>query len=117
MTTRFKREDVTEGITGAVHETGHALYEQGRNLQYDGLPVNSAAGMAVHESQSLLWERMVALSRPYAAYLLPRLREAFPQVPADRSAEEFYAALNVVRHPSLIRVEADEVRLETNKWT
>lgn len=25
---------------GAIHETGHALYEQGRNLQYDGLPVN-----------------------------------------------------------------------------
>lgn len=41
MTTRFKNEDITEGITGAIHETGHALYEQGRNLQYDGLPVNS----------------------------------------------------------------------------
>ena len=25
MTTRFKRGDVTEGITGAIHETGHAL--------------------------------------------------------------------------------------------
>lgn len=25
---------------GAIHETGHALYEQGRNLEYDGLPVN-----------------------------------------------------------------------------
>ena len=66
MTTRFKKEDVTEGLTGAIHETGHALYEQGRNLEYDGLPVNSAAGMAIHESQSLLWERMVALSLPFA---------------------------------------------------
>ena len=35
------QEDLTEGITGAIHETGHALYEQGRNLVYDGLPVNS----------------------------------------------------------------------------
>jgi len=29
-----------QGLTGAIHETGHALYEQGRNLEYDGLPVN-----------------------------------------------------------------------------
>ncbi len=42
MTTRFKEGDLTEGLTGAIHETGHALYEQGRNLAYDGLPVNQA---------------------------------------------------------------------------
>lgn len=40
MTTRFKPDDLTEGLTGAIHETGHALYEQSRNLEYDGLPVN-----------------------------------------------------------------------------
>ena len=40
MTTRFKPDDLTEGLTGAIHETGHALYEQNRNLKYDGLPVN-----------------------------------------------------------------------------
>ena len=44
-------------------------YEQGRNLAYDGLPVNAALSMGVHESQSLLWERMVALSLPFAKYL------------------------------------------------
>lgn len=77
MTTRFKENDLMEGLTGAIHETGHALYGQGRNLEYDGLPVNSAAGMAIHESQSLLWERMVALSLPFATYLLPKLREDF----------------------------------------
>lgn len=109
MTTRFKKDDVTEGLTGAIHETGHALYEQGRNLEYDGLPVNSAAGMAIHESQSLLWERMVALSLPFAEYLLPKLRAAFPQFPADRSAKDLYEAINVIRDPSFIRVEADEV--------
>jgi carboxypeptidase Taq len=32
MTTRFKADDITEGLTGAIHETGHALYEQSRNL-------------------------------------------------------------------------------------
>ena len=43
MTTRFKEHDLTEGLTGAIHETGHALYEQGRNLEYDGLPVNQVS--------------------------------------------------------------------------
>ena len=36
--------------------------------------------MGVHESQSLLWERMVALSLPFSRYLAPRLSAAFPQL-------------------------------------
>lgn len=110
MTTRFKNDDVTEGLTGAIHETGHALYEQGRNLKYDGLPVNAAAGMAIHESQSLLWERMVALSKPFAAYLLPKLHTSFPGAfPESKTPEDLYRALNVVKKESFIRVESDEV--------
>jgi hypothetical protein len=42
-------------------------------LQY-GEPVNGAMSMGIHESQSLLWERMVALSRPFADYVLPKLK-------------------------------------------
>lgn len=109
MTTRFKPNNLTEGLTGAIHETGHALYEQGRNLDYDGLPVNRALSMGVHESQSLLWERMVGLSPHFAAYVLPKIREAFPGFGTDKTAEDLYAALNRVRVPSRIRVESDEV--------
>ncbi|CAK0875306.1 unnamed protein product, partial [Prorocentrum cordatum] len=109
MTTRFKPDDITEGLTGAIHETGHALYEQGRNLEHDGLPVSAAAGMAIHESQSLLWERMVGLSRPFAAYLLPKLQAQFPDAFAGRAPEELYVAMNAVKEVSMIRVEADEV--------
>ncbi len=191
-----------QGLTGAIHETGHALYEQGRNLEYDGLPVNEvpprclaatllenltrgggaaafcacppadtgeqrtapskfcqlcwesgrsggAAGacgagarqarapaggfrsiptqtagrmqvaqrraslagatrrcaprplsgaargaqamsMGVHESQSLLWERMVALGRPFARYLAPKLAAAFPQLPPELTPDSLY---------------------------
>ena len=31
--------------------------------RYDGLPVSQALSMGVHESQSLLWERMVFQAR------------------------------------------------------
>lgn len=110
MTTRFKSGDIMEGLTGAIHETGHALYEQGRNLELDGLPVNAAAGMAIHESQSLLWERMVGLSRPFTSYLLPKMRDAFPdKFGSERTPEELYRAINQISRSSKIRVEADEV--------
>jgi carboxypeptidase Taq len=111
MTTRFKAHDMTEGLTGAVHETGHALYEQGRpGGEVEGLPASSALSMGVHESQSLLWERCVALSRPFAEYLLPKLRATFPgQIPDDKTPEDLYRALNVVSTRSLIRVESDEL--------
>ena len=114
MTTRYKQSDVTEGLTGTIHETGHALYEQGRNMSdyaFD-LPVNEAAGMVIHESQSLLWERMVALSMPFAEYLLPKLSEKFPDQIGNRTPEDLYRALNVVKMTNLIRVEADEVRVD-----
>lgn len=110
MTTRFKANDLTEGLTGAIHETGHALYEQGRlGGAHDGLPVSDALSMGVHESQSLLWERCVALSPAFATFLLPKLREAFPQLPAGRTADDLYAALNRVSTRSAVRVEADEL--------
>jgi hypothetical protein len=69
--------------------------------------------MGVHESQSLLWERMVALGLPFARYVLARIQKAFPDAKqfAGRTPEELHAALNVVKDPSLIRVEADEVRV------
>jgi len=31
------------------------------------------------------------------------------QVPADKSPDDLYAAVNVIKDPSFIRVEADEV--------
>ena len=82
---------------------------QGRNLEYDGLPVNQALSMGVHESQSLLWERMVGLSKPFAHYLLPQIQRQFPDLAQKLSPDSLYSAVNVLKDPSLIRVEADEV--------
>lgn len=64
--------------------------------------------MGIHESQSLFWERMVGLGQPFATWLLPRIKSHFPDFP-DHSAAELYVAENVIKTPSLIRVEADEV--------
>ncbi|KAH7051805.1 putative carboxypeptidase [Linnemannia elongata] len=110
MTTRYTINNFQEGITGTIHETGHSLYEQGRNKEYVDTPVSQALSLGVHESQSLLWERMVALSKPFWTYTLPLLKEQFP----DRedlqavTPEQYYNAFNRVE-PGFIRIEADEV--------
>jgi len=69
----------------------------------------------VHESQSLLWERMVALSRPFATYLAPKIKNHFPSFP-DNGPEALYAAQNVLRAESMIRVESDEARAAVFGW-
>jgi carboxypeptidase Taq len=64
--------------------------------------------MALHESQSRLWENLVGRGRPFWRFAFPLLREAFPDHFAAIDDETVYRAVNKMR-PSLIRVEADEV--------
>ena len=112
MTTRFKEgatlDDLAEGITGATHECGHALYEQGLPRRQAGLPVGRALSLGAHESQSLFWERCVGLSPAFSAWLAPQIAAAFPDAPAPSPAQ-LYASFNELKTPSYIRVEADEL--------
>ncbi|KAJ3337473.1 hypothetical protein HDU93_001025 [Gonapodya sp. JEL0774] len=107
MTTRYKINELMEGITGTVHETGHALYEQGLNREYSQLPAAQALSSGVHESQSLLWERMVGLSPGFWEYYTPILRSHFPQIPSV-TISAMHRAINTSK-PGYIRVEADEL--------
>lgn len=108
ITTRFDKNWPPMSLFGSVHETGHALYEQGVAPRYDGNILGDGASLGVHESQSRLWENLVGRSRPFWQHFYPELQSAFPQALGDSSAEDFYRAINRV-WPSLIRVEADEV--------
>lgn len=107
ITTRYSKELPFEGIMGTVHETGHAMYEQGRNSKYDGLPVSDALSMGAHESQSLFWERMVGQNVGFWEAVLPKIHEKLPHT-KDVNAEDLFFAVNQVNR-SLIRVEADEL--------
>jgi carboxypeptidase Taq len=48
-----------EVISSAVHEFGHALYDQGSDRRWWGTPVARGAMPYVHESQSKFWENHV----------------------------------------------------------
>lgn len=108
MTTRFDENAPLESLFGAIHETGHGLYEQGLPREHYGTALGKHAGMAWHESQSRLWENQVARSCAFWRGFEPRLRERFPAQLAAVSSEKLYLAINAVE-PGLIRVGADEV--------
>ena len=50
----------------------------------------------------------VGLSKPFQVYLLPKIKEFFPEFP-EATTEKLYAAQNSIQEPSLIRVESDEL--------
>ena len=108
ITTRYDRNFLNTALFGAMHETGHALYELGIDLAYERTPLASGTSLGIHESQSRMWENLVGRSRGFWTRFYPRLRETFPAQFADVSLDAFYRAINQVK-PSFIRVEADEV--------
>ncbi len=108
FTVRYKTDDLSEVLTGALHEMGHALYEQGIDPKFDGLPLAEGASLGVHESQSRFWENIIGRSLAFWKHFLPALRQVFPENLADVTPEAFYKAVNRVQ-PGFIRVEADEV--------
>jgi carboxypeptidase Taq len=108
ITTRYHAERPEVALYAALHEAGHALYEQGIPAEYDNTPLGGGASSGVHESQSRLWENLVGRSHSYCTYIFPKLRQVFPEPLAGWDAERFYRAVNRVA-PSFIRVEADEV--------
>ena len=108
ITTRFDENWLPCALMGTIHETGHALYEQGFDPKDDFTPLSNAASLGFHESQSRLWENIVGRSRGFWNVYYGDLQKHFPGVLDDVNVETFYKAINRVE-PSLIRVEADEV--------
>ena len=110
ITTRVDEHDFSHMTWSCIHETGHALYEQGLPAAWYGLPLGEYASLSIHESQSRLWENNVGRSANWwqSSQYYPRLQSIFPAQLQHISLEQFYKGINKVQ-PSLIRTEADEV--------
>src|SRR4051812_43817852 len=108
ITTRIDENDFGNMTWSCIHETGHALYEQGLPNDQYGLPLGEACSYSIHESQSRLWENNVGRSRPFWQHFYPQLRQQFPNQFGAVSLDRFYKGINKVQ-PSLIRTEADEI--------
>jgi carboxypeptidase Taq len=108
ITTRFNQNDFTDAFFTILHETGHALYEQGLDPVHLGTPMGHAPSLGLHESQARLWENAVGRSFAFWRHFFPLTQKTFPESLGDVTLESFHLAVNRVQ-PSLIRVQADEV--------
>jgi len=99
---------IQAAVMAAIHEGGHALYEQGSAQTLARTLVAGGASMGAHESQSRLWENPIGRSLPYWQGQYAAVLETFPEQFANVDISTFVRALNKVQ-PSLIRIEADEV--------
>ncbi|WGJ15402.1 carboxypeptidase M32 [Methylocapsa sp. D3K7] len=108
ITTRVDEKLFGDALFSTMHESGHALYEQGVATALDGTPLGSGTSVGVHESQSRLWENVVGRGRAFWEHFFPILQDRFPDQFRRTSFETFYRAINKVQR-SLIRTDADEV--------
>jgi carboxypeptidase Taq len=108
ITTRVKEDYLAETLYSTIHESGHAMYEQGIRMELEGSPLGNGVSAGVHESSSRMWENVVGRSRHALQFIYPKLQAAFPTQLGNVSLDTFYRAVNKVSN-SLIRTDADEV--------
>jgi carboxypeptidase Taq len=108
QTTRTDPDDLLMSVFATMHETGHALYEQGIPHDILDLPIGQVPSLGLHESQSRLWENQVGRSRPFCDFMLPYLKERWSGELGSIDPDDFYRAVNRAER-SLIRVTADEL--------
>ncbi len=107
ITTRIFKDNLMSGLFSSMHEAGHAIYEQGISKDLRRTPLAEGASLAMHESQSRLWENLVGRSKDFWICFYPKLKELFPSQLGNVGLDAFYRGINKVE-PSLIRVESDE---------
>ena len=107
ITTRYDEKMFQVSLYGILHETGHALYEQGLRPEGFGTPIGSAVSLGIHESQSRLWENHVGRSRSFWEKWYPIASEHLPELKRFGIDQVVRSVQRVT--PSFIRVEADEV--------
>jgi carboxypeptidase Taq len=107
LTSNFRPNDLSS-LFATMHEFGHGVYEWGVDRALARTPLGSGVSLGLHESQSRTWENLVGRSRSFWRFFYPRLQQVFPAQLGSVDEDAFYRAVNKV-HPTLIRIDADEV--------
>lgn len=94
-------------FSSSLHEMGHALYEQRIDPEYAGTALGGGISLAVHESQSRLWENVIARSLGFWRYFAGQLGAVDTRLESV-TPERMFEMMNVVR-PEFVRVGSDEL--------
>ena len=107
VTNHFYEHDPLSAMYSAIHEGGHAIFEQNVNPAYDGTVAGSCSYMGIHESQSRFYENILGRNKNFWVPVYEQVQQKL--IPLQNvSLEEFYREINHVRN-SFIRTEADEL--------
>ncbi len=107
VTNHYNENDAIDAIFTAIHEGGHAIFEQNVNPEYDGTVAGSCRYMGIHESQSRFYENILGRNRNFWLPIYDRLGELLPPF-KKISLDDFERQINHVRS-SFIRCSADEL--------
>ncbi|MBS8122301.1 carboxypeptidase M32 [Candidatus Vampirococcus lugosii] len=108
ITTRTKAGSITDSVMSTIHEMGHAICELGTNKNDIGLPSGEIRSLAIHESQSMIWELYIAKNPVFWNTFFPLLKKFFPNELSNINQNDFIKELHYVK-PSLIRTSADQL--------
>lgn len=105
ITTRYDKNNFISALMGIIHESGHAIYDHNLPSKFSDKLIGQDAGMAIHESQSLLFEMQIARSKAFCQFLTPIINKYFKKY---FSSDDLFNIFNYVEK-SEIRVDADEL--------
>jgi carboxypeptidase Taq len=108
ITNHFYLNEFSFSLFSAIHEFGHATYEQNVDPKYNGTFIGSGVSMAMHESQSRFYENIIGRNYNFWKVHFPKIKEFYSEQFKDVTLEEFYKYVNFVE-TSYIRTEADEL--------
>ena len=108
ITNHYHENDFTSAIFSAIHETGHALYEQQCDPVLNGTLSSGGASLGMHESQSRFFENMIGRSPAFWQVHYAKLQQTFPKQLKNVTLEQFVEFINRAEC-SFVRTEADEL--------
>ncbi|MFA7397516.1 MAG: carboxypeptidase M32 [Candidatus Bathyarchaeia archaeon] len=107
ITTHYYPDNFLRSIFSILHESGHAIYEQNLNHEWQYQPVGSPCSYGIHESQSRFYENIIGRSSEFWNYFLFRIKKVAPSL-SKLELPTIVKAINKVER-SKIRIDADEV--------
>lgn len=108
VTTSYNENNFLESFYGVIHETGHALYEQGMPKEWIFQPVGQIQHKGLHESQALLFEYEVCHSYAFIKWVTEKIRQ-LSHNHHQLGPSDLYQSVTKINPMNKIRIHADEV--------
>lgn len=108
ITNHYYEDNFISSVFSAIHETGHALYEQQCDPALNVTMCGGGASLGLHESQSRFYENIIGRNFAFWRVHYRKLQQYFPTQLGNVTLEEFVAYVNRAER-TFVRTEADEL--------